>query len=69
MLTAAEVAKELRVGVRRVWQLCAIGAVPSVRLGGRVMIPKEAFEAWQRQQVRQALARCNEWQAAHARAS
>ena len=54
-----EVARQLHIGTRHAYNLAASGAIPSVRIQGRIRIPRVAWERWCREQVDKALERCN----------
>jgi excisionase family DNA binding protein len=56
MWTVADVAPLLGVTSGRVYQLVAEGAIPAIRLGGAIRIPRAAWEAWLRDQAERALA-------------
>jgi excisionase family DNA binding protein len=51
-----EVASELCVSTSRVYRLIAGGAVPAVRVGGRVLVPRAAWNAWIERTSRHSLA-------------
>lgn len=44
VLTVGEAAKELRLSRNATYEACASGQIPSIRIGRRILIPKEAFE-------------------------
>lgn len=56
LLKPSDVAARLGLTTGRVYQLIASGALPAMRLGGALRIPKAAWEAWLEQQRRQAIA-------------
>lgn len=56
MLRAADVARLLGVSRSRVYQLGRAGALPVVRQGRSVLIPRPAFEAWLGERSARALA-------------
>lgn len=56
LLRASDIAPELGVTDGRVYQMIASGALPAVRIGSAVRIPRAAWESWKRQQAEQALA-------------
>ncbi len=66
MLNTREVSALLHLSQRRIWDLCKLGVIPSIKLRGQVMIPRQAFDTWQRQQVKAALARTREVKRARA---
>jgi excisionase family DNA binding protein len=51
-LTIAETAEELRVSPSMVRKLIAVDGLPHVRLGSRVIVPREDLEAWLAKRVR-----------------
>ena len=56
LLRPAQLAPLLGVTRSRVYQLIAEGAIPVVRVGGAIRIPRAAWEAWLRKQTDAALA-------------
>lgn len=46
MMRPAEVARALGLSRVRVYALIRAGELPSVRLGGAIRIPTQAWEAW-----------------------
>jgi excisionase family DNA binding protein len=44
MLTLRETAAELRLGSTKTWQLAATGALPTVRLGRRVLVRRQDLD-------------------------
>ncbi len=58
LYTLREAGDILHLDQRRMYALSRQGVVPSVKIGGRFMVPADALAKWQRQQVRAALARC-----------
>lgn len=46
LLRPAEVAPLLGVTTGRLYQLIASGEVPSVKVGGAIRIPRQAWEQW-----------------------
>jgi excisionase family DNA binding protein len=56
----AEVAATLELSRARVYGLIAEGAIPAVRSGRRVRIPRASFEAFLRSQEQRALANLRE---------
>lgn len=44
MVTPEDVNKTLNIGLSRVYSLCKIGALPSIRCGRRILIPRRAVE-------------------------
>jgi len=55
-LTVGEVAQRLNRSEARVYQLLARGVLPSCRVGGRILIPNEAWKAWLDGKVAEATA-------------
>lgn len=55
-LTVPEVALVLGRTPSRCYQLVRAGVLPVVRVGGRIVIPRGAFEEWLRQSNERALA-------------
>jgi excisionase family DNA binding protein len=45
-MTVAEVAKALDLSEMRVYQLVRAREIPSVKLGGRIRVPRRAFDDW-----------------------
>lgn len=45
-LTVLEVARLLRVSRQHVYKCVREGDLPSVRLGGKILIPTKAYEEW-----------------------
>jgi excisionase family DNA binding protein len=45
-LTVSETAQAIGISRNRAYELCAEGVIPSLRLGGRIVIPKAAFTEW-----------------------
>jgi len=50
-LTAADIAHELGVTSGRIYQLIAQEKIPSVRIGGRIRIPRISWERWEAERV------------------
>jgi excisionase family DNA binding protein len=46
MLTQWEVGQTLRLGRRKVWEMCNSGELPIVRVGRRILIPRADLERW-----------------------
>jgi len=46
LLRPADVAPLLGLTTGRVYQLIADGVLPSVRIGGAILIPREAWDEW-----------------------
>jgi excisionase family DNA binding protein len=44
-LTARQVADELQIGLTQVYAAVACGAIPAVRIGKRIVIPRAGIEA------------------------
>jgi excisionase family DNA binding protein len=44
-MTAKQVADELQIGLTQVYAAVACGAIPSVRIGKRIVIPRAGIEA------------------------
>lgn len=55
-MTVADVAAALGLTPMRIYQLVHAKEIPAVRIGGRIRIPRGAFEAWLLQQDELALA-------------
>jgi excisionase family DNA binding protein len=55
MLRAGDVAPLLGVSRRRVYQLVRSGAIPAVRHGRTIRIPRAAWDWWLERQVERAL--------------
>ena len=55
-LTVPEVARLLGRTPSRCYQLARAGALPVVEIGGRLVVPSEALDAWVREQAARALA-------------
>jgi excisionase family DNA binding protein len=45
-LTPLEAAGELRISRSKVYELLAAGALPSVRIGASIRVPREALRQW-----------------------
>lgn len=56
-LRAADVAHQLGLTTGRIYQLIAAGAIPAVRVGGAIRIPRAAWEEWLTGRSKEALAR------------
>jgi excisionase family DNA binding protein len=56
LLTVREAARLLRLSRSQTYALCQRGALPTIRLGRSVRVPREELEAWLRGQVRPARA-------------
>jgi excisionase family DNA binding protein len=54
LLKADEVAAELGMGRSKIYELMASGAIPVVRIGRAVRVPRAALEAWIARQTRQS---------------
>ncbi|HEU4751557.1 MAG TPA: helix-turn-helix domain-containing protein [Armatimonadota bacterium] len=50
-LTVPEAAKRLGIGRRLAYEMARTGKFPTIRLGRRVLIPRQRFEAWLQGQV------------------
>ena len=46
VLTAKEVSKRLRVGLSQIYEGCARGEIPALRIGRRWLIPRAALDHW-----------------------
>jgi excisionase family DNA binding protein len=57
-LSAREVARMMERTPQRVYQMIERGQIPARRIGTKVVIPRQAFQAWQRQMASEALASC-----------
>jgi excisionase family DNA binding protein len=55
-LSMWEVARRLDVSISRAYALTRAGAIPHIRRGRAVRVPKGAFDAWVAGQEREALA-------------
>ncbi len=55
-LKPADIAPLLNLSVTRIYQLLAAGSLPSVKVGGRLLVPRAAWEAWLTQQTERASA-------------
>jgi excisionase family DNA binding protein len=56
LLRASDVAVRLGVTSNRVYQLIAARAIPAVRIGGAIRIPRAAWETWLKDRSDEALA-------------
>jgi excisionase family DNA binding protein len=56
LLRAADIAPLLGITTGRVYQLIADGAIPAVRVGGAIRIPRRAWDEWLTRKKRSALA-------------
>ncbi|ANB61227.1 MULTISPECIES: helix-turn-helix domain-containing protein [Bacillales] len=45
-LTVHEVANILRVGVNKAYEIVRMPGFPAIRLGSRIIIPRDAFLQW-----------------------
>ena len=66
MLRASDVAAEMSLTTGRVYQLLRAGSLPSVRVGGRILIPRAAWEQFVADQARAAMAGMKEGRHAEA---
>jgi excisionase family DNA binding protein len=55
LLRVSDLATQMGVSAGRVYQLVRAGELPSVRVGGAIRIPKDAWRAWLDQQRDRAL--------------
>jgi excisionase family DNA binding protein len=55
LLKVADLATDMGVTPSRVYQLLRAGVLPSVRIGGAIRVPKDAWRAWLDQQRDRAL--------------
>jgi len=55
-MTVGEVAIECGISASRAHKLIAVGEVPSVRVGGRILVPRRAWEEWLKRTNEEALA-------------
>jgi excisionase family DNA binding protein len=46
LLTVPEVARLLRIGLNRAYQLCRAREIPSLVIGHTIRVPREALERW-----------------------
>lgn len=51
LLTAAEVARRLRITPRQVYHLTKRGEMPAVRIGASVRIPEAELEEWIKERI------------------
>ena len=56
LMRVDEVARELGVSASYAYRLIQSGALPSVRVGGRIVVPRAAWTAWLAQRSAEALA-------------
>ena len=56
ILTVSDIAARLHVSHRRVQQLAALGRIPFVRFGNKIVVPSEAWEKWLAGMTDEALA-------------
>lgn len=54
--TVEDVARILRIGRSRAYELVKRGEVPSIRVGHRIRVPDDALRAWLRQASKDARA-------------
>jgi excisionase family DNA binding protein len=54
LMTAAEVAAELRLSTEQVYRLCREGELPSIKVGSNRRIPRAALLAWISEQAKAA---------------
>lgn len=59
-LGIAQVAGLLGISVSRAYALAADGVVPSVKVGGRIRVPREAFDRWMAEQAARAMSSLRE---------
>lgn len=59
-MTVCEVAKELGISPTTAYRLVASRQIPTVRLRGRVRVPRAALREWLRARSREALASVDE---------
>jgi excisionase family DNA binding protein len=59
-IAISEIAALIRVSEARVYQLIAERAIPAVRTGRRIRVPRAAFDAFLRSQEQRALANLRE---------
>jgi len=52
-LTPAEAAEELRVSVSMIHKLIHVQGLPHIRLGRRVIIPRDRLEKWMEERVQE----------------
>ena len=55
MLRPDDIALSLRLTTGRVYQLLRAGCIPSVRVGGRILIPRAAWDTWVAEKAADAL--------------
>lgn len=46
MLTVAEMATHLRISKKQAYRLAGAPDFPSIRIGKRILIPEDKYEAW-----------------------
>ncbi len=47
IMTVPELAKVMRINVTKAYQLVKIDGFPYIRMGKKILVPKEAFLRWQ----------------------
>lgn len=52
VLSVEEAAAALGIGRTTAWRMVRTGALPVLRCGRRVLVPREGLEEWVRQQVK-----------------
>jgi excisionase family DNA binding protein len=62
MFRPTDVAARLGVTPSRVYQLIAGRAIPVVRVGGAIRIPRSAWEAWLKCRSEEALSSLRRWE-------
>jgi excisionase family DNA binding protein len=55
MMRPADVANELGLSKVRVYALIRSGEIPATRVGGRIRIPRQAWEVWLSERTEDAL--------------
>jgi excisionase family DNA binding protein len=51
LLRIDEVSRALRLGRSQVYQLCAAGKLPTIRIGRSVRVPADALREWVRRET------------------
>ena len=55
LLTVSDISRRLGLTTNRIYQLMSSGALPSVRVGGAIRVPKDAWEEWLSRKSSEAL--------------
>jgi len=59
-MRVSEVAAVLGVSPSRAYRLIALGVIPAMRIGGRILVPRPAWEEWIKRATCAALASAEE---------